>query len=266
MKQREKELEDALEERKQAFSLLAQELSEAAEYVKNILPPPIENADISIDWKFIPSTSLGGDAFGYHWLDESNFVIYLIDVSGHGVGAALLSVSVINALRSQSLPDTEFKDPTQVLASLNEAFPGEENNYMFFTIWYGVYNKNSRELVYASGGHPPALLIDVGQEDHSRFDLLKTANAAIGAKPDANYIKDVYFVKDSATLYIFSDGVYEIETADGSMWQFAEFSDFMANVAPGNHTRLDDLFRHAKKISNRDNFEDDFTIVDVTFG
>jgi sigma-B regulation protein RsbU (phosphoserine phosphatase) len=58
----------------------------------------------------------------------------LIDVSGHGVGAALLSVSVMNALRSQSLPDTDFKDPEQVLASLNVAFPGEENNDMFFTI------------------------------------------------------------------------------------------------------------------------------------
>ena len=73
-----------------------------------------------IDWKFIPSTSLGGDAFGYYWLDEDHFVISLIDVSGHGVGAALLSVSVINALRSQSLPDTDFKDPEHVLKSLND--------------------------------------------------------------------------------------------------------------------------------------------------
>ena len=168
LKQREEKLEDALEERKQAFSLLAQELSEAADYVKNILPSPLRDGKINIDWKFIPSKSLGGDAFGYHWLDENHFVIYLIDVSGHGVGAALLSVSVINSLRSQSLPDTDFKDPAQVMTSLNEAFPGEENNYMFFTIWYGVYNKSSRELVYASGGHPPALFIDDDQEHNSR--------------------------------------------------------------------------------------------------
>ncbi len=137
--------------------------------MKNILPSPLQKVEINVDWKFIPSTSLGGDAFGYQWLDEDHFVIYLIDVSGHGVGAALLSVSVINALRSQSLPDTDFKDPAQVLASLNEAFPGEENNSMFFTIWYGVYNKNSRELVYASGGHPPAIFIDNGQEN--RFQI-----------------------------------------------------------------------------------------------
>ncbi|MBT8333422.1 MAG: PAS-domain containing protein, partial [Deltaproteobacteria bacterium] len=168
LKQREEELEDALEERKQAFFLLDQELSEAAEYVKNILPHPLQKGKINIDWKFVPSTSLGGDAFGYYWLDENHFVIYLIDVSGHGVGAALLSVSVINALRSQSLTGTDFKDPAQVLASLNKAFPCEENNYMFFTIWYGVYNKSTRELIYASGGHPPALFIDDTQEGDSR--------------------------------------------------------------------------------------------------
>jgi serine phosphatase RsbU (regulator of sigma subunit) len=104
--------------------------------------------------------SLGGDSFGCHWLDEDTFAIYLVDVSGHGVGAALLSVSVMNALRSQSLPDINFNNPEQVLASLNVAFPSEENNDMFFTIWYGVYNKSTRELTYASVGHPPALFLD----------------------------------------------------------------------------------------------------------
>ena len=119
---RTKELEEALSERNQTFAHLNQELAEAAEYVRSILPHPISQGEIRIDWKFIPSTSLGGDAFGYYWLDEDHFVISLIDVSGHGVGAAMLSASVMNALRSQSLPDTDFKDPEQVLASLNVAF------------------------------------------------------------------------------------------------------------------------------------------------
>ena len=101
---------------------------------------------------------MGGDAFGYHMLDEDHFAIYLTDVSGHGVGAALLSVSVMNVLRSQSLPNTDFKDPEQVLEALNIAFPGEENNDMFFTIWYGVYHLPTRTLTYASAGHPPAIL------------------------------------------------------------------------------------------------------------
>ena len=265
LKQREQELEDALEERKQAFSLLAQELSEAAEYVKNILPPPLHKGKINIDWKFIPSTSLGGDAFGYYWLDENHFVVYLIDVSGHGVGAALLSVSVINALRSQSLNDTDFKDPAQVLASLNDAFPSEENNYMFFTIWYGVYNKSTRELIYASGGHPPALFIDETLEGDSRLISLKTANAIIGAIPDIQYKKDKHLVGENATLYIFSDGVYEVEKPDGSMWQLSEFVDFMRQSKPTDRSQLDNLYNHIQSINSHDNFEDDFTILVATF-
>ena len=264
LKHREEELEDALEERRQTLSLLTQELSEAAEYVKNILPPPLQAGEVRIDWKFVPSTSLGGDAFGYHWLDENHFVIYLIDVSGHGVGAALLSVSVINALRSQSLPATDFKDPSQVLTSLNLAFPGEENNNMFFTIWYGVYNKYTRELAYASGGHPPALLFQDKNEDSSVIQL-KTANAAVGALSGLTYHKDSYQIGRHAQLYVFSDGVYEVEKRDGSMWQLAEFMKFLEHIDPIHKAPLEILYDHAQSLNRHDNLEDDFTILVATF-
>jgi len=262
---RTRELQEALIERNQAFDHLNQELAEAAEYVKSILPQLISHGEIRINWKFIPSTSLGGDAFGYYWLDEDHFVISLIDVSGHGVGAALLSVSVMNALRSQSLPDTDFKDPEQVLASLNMAFPGEEHNDMFFTIWYGVYKKSTRELTYASGGHPPALLIGDTALDGSTATQLRTPNNVIGAMPDVIYRKSKHLVGEQNTLFIFSDGVYEVEKPDGSMWQFEEFADFMKKIKTDNPSKLDYLYRHVKMIGKLDNFEDDFTIVEVAF-
>ncbi len=263
---RTRELQEALTERNKALDHLNQELAEATEYVRSILPNPISQGEIRINWKFVPSASLGGDAFGYYWLDDDHFVISLIDVSGHGVGAALLSVSVMNALRSQSLPDTDFKDPEQVLASLNGAFPGEENNDMFFTIWYGVYNKSTRELTYASGGHPPALLIGDTDLDDFRATPLRTSNNAIGALPDVTYKKSKHLVGEQNSLYIFSDGVYEVEKSDGTMWQFNEFTDFMNNIKSGAQTRLDHLYQHAENINNQDNFEDDFTIVEVAFG
>jgi sigma-B regulation protein RsbU (phosphoserine phosphatase) len=263
---RTKELDEALIERNQAFDSLHQELTEAAEYVRSILPHPISHGEIRINWKFIPSTSLGGDAFGYYWLDEDHFVISLIDVSGHGVGAALLSVSVMNALRSQSLPNTDFKDPEQVLSSLNTAFPSEDNNDMFFTIWYGVYNKSTRELTYASGGHPPALLFENTPSVNSGATLLRTANNAIGAMTDVTYKKSKHFVGEQTTLYIFSDGVYEVERSDGSMWQLNKFADFMKKIKPTNQSRLDRLCQYAENIRTQDNFEDDFTIVEVVFG
>ena len=122
-------------------------------------PRSSRKGPIRTDWRFVPSADLGGDSFGYHWLDDDHFAFYLLDVSGHGVGAALLSVSALNALRSQSLPQTDFRDPGQVLTALNQAFQMDQQNGMFFTIWYGVYHKPTRRLDYSGGGHPPAILL-----------------------------------------------------------------------------------------------------------
>jgi sigma-B regulation protein RsbU (phosphoserine phosphatase) len=199
-------------------------------------------------------------------LDEDHFAIYLIDVSGHGVGAALLSVSVINALRSQTLPDTDFKDSKQVLESLNRAFPGEENNNMFFTIWHGVYKKSTRELTYASGGHPPALLLGDNTARDSKAALLRTPNMVIGGVSEFTYEKQECVVGESNTLYIFSDGVYEVEKLDGSMWRFQEFADFMNKVETDGQSILDRLYSYARNLGNSEKLEDDFTIIEVAFG
>ena len=65
---------------------------------------------------------------------------------------------------------------------------------------------------------------------------------------------------------IFSDGVYEIQKSDGSMWRFQEFADFMNNVKTDGQSILDRLYDYAKNLGNSENFEDDFTIVEVAFG
>jgi sigma-B regulation protein RsbU (phosphoserine phosphatase) len=255
----------ALAGRNEILTQLNKELTEAADYVKSLLPKPINEGPVKTEWRFIPSASLGGDAFGYHWIDKDHFAIYLLDVSGHGVGAALLSVSVINSLRSQSLPDTDFKDCKQVLESLNVTFPSEENNDMFFTMWYGVYKKSTRELTYASGGHPPALLFRDNTKGDSGAILLRTPNHVIGGLPEATYEKQEYLVGEHDRLYIFSDGVYEVEKSDGSMWRFKEFADFMNMIKGEDQSILDRLHQYAGNLNQSDNFKDDFTIVEVAF-
>jgi sigma-B regulation protein RsbU (phosphoserine phosphatase) len=256
----------ALDERNKILERLNLELSEAAGYVRTILPQPITEGTIRTDWRFVPSTSLGGDAFGYHWVDEDHFAIYLIDVSGHGVGAALLSVSVMNVLRSQTLPGADFKKPEQILGALNIAFPGEENNDMFFTMWYGVYEKSTRELSYASGGHPPALLLDNSYTDDSKVMLLRTPNQVVGGMSNVTYKKKNCIISEHNTLYIFSDGVYEVEKSDGSMWRFQEFAETINKFKTEGQSILDRLYNYARKIGSSDKFEDDFTIIEVAFG
>jgi len=261
-------LSQTLMERDRALEQLNQELSEAAAYVNEALPAPITKGQIKIDWRFIPSASLGGDIFGYHWIDDEHFAIYLIDVSGHGVGAALLSISIINLLRSHSIPNADYKDPGQVLESLNTTFPSEENNDMFFTMWYGVYNKMTRELTYASGGHPPALLLRERPESTSRESVLtqlRTRNHAIGALPGITFQTQTHQIEERSILYVFSDGVYEVERDDGSMWEFSEFSKFVLQPVSENQSKIEGLYNRVKSLTKSDNFEDDFTIVEVSF-
>src|SRR5262249_16952829 len=100
---------------------LAEEIAQAARYVQSLLPEKIKG-EVQTDWRFVPSTQLGGDMFGYHWLDPDHLAIYLLDVSGHGVGSSLLAVSAINVLAAQSLPNTDFRNPAAVLKALNETF------------------------------------------------------------------------------------------------------------------------------------------------
>ncbi len=231
--------------------------------MKSLLPPPIVTGPVRTDWRFVPSASLGGDAFGYHWLDEDHFAIYLVDVSGHGVGAALLSVSVINVLRSHTLPETDFRDPQQVLHALNINFPAEQHNDMFFSIWYGVYNKSSRKLLYGSGGHPPALLFSDSFSEEAQIAQLRTPNFVIGGSPDATYEKKLHKLDGPARLYVFSDGVYDITKEDGSIWGLEGFLEFMQEQSDKTRLNLDRLLSYVKEVNQTDSFEDDFTILEV---
>src|SRR5205823_7677014 len=129
---------------------LAGEIANAARYVQSLLPEPLDGA-VKVAWKFVPCAQLGGDMFGYHWIDRDHLALYLLDVSGHGVGSSLLAVSAANVLTGQSLPSTDFRDPGQVLSRLNDAFQMERQDNKYFTIFYAVYRKKTRELAYSNG-------------------------------------------------------------------------------------------------------------------
>jgi sigma-B regulation protein RsbU (phosphoserine phosphatase) len=255
----------ALDDRNQALKQINADLADAADYVRTVLPPPLHQGPVRSDWRYIPSTSLGGDAFGYHWLDRHHFGVYLLDVSGHGVGAALLSVTVMNVLRTHALPGTDFRMPDQVLTALSRAFPTEENNDMFFTIWYGVYNHRTRDLAYASGGHPPALLVSGNADADSRIELLQTGNQIVGGIKGATYQKASRRLKDSACLYVFSDGVYEFQQQDGRMWYFRQFADFLHHQHRGGHNDLEGLITSVRERLKGDDFDDDVTLLKLSF-
>jgi sigma-B regulation protein RsbU (phosphoserine phosphatase) len=246
---------------------LANEMKQAAHYVQSLLPEKLKKGDIKTDWRFIPSAELGGDSFGYHWLDDDHFAFYLLDVSGHGVGSALLSVSAMNALRSQALPHTDFRQPGQVLGALNNAFQMEQQNGLFFTIWYGVYHKPTRRIDYSAGGHPPSLLFTGPSAEETSLEILEAKGPMIGAVPDLEFQTSSISLGAFAKLCMYSDGVYEIERVNKSMWPFSEFIEFMKQGPhdTASDSKMDRLIAYDREIQGREEFVDDCSIVELRF-
>jgi len=241
---------------------LDRDIRRASDYVLSLLPAPLVSGPVRTEWRFVPSAQLGGDAFGYYWLDPSTFVFYLVDVSGHGVGAAMHSVSVLNVLRQRALPHVDFKNPAEVLSSLNDRFPSDSHGGMYFTMWYGVYHTADRSLTYGSAGHGPAVLVPA---DKHQTELLGMPALMIGMMPDQTYDVHHATVPPGNTLHLFSDGAYEIVTKDDDRWDLANFLPLLMEPAVPGTAEPDRVYKAVKKAAAPGPLEDDFSLLAVTF-
>jgi sigma-B regulation protein RsbU (phosphoserine phosphatase) len=248
--------QEVLEEERQG-----RELEKAAGYVRALLPPPLTVPPVITEWRFIPSDQLGGDAFGYHFLDDGRFALYLVDVCGHGAAPALHSVAVINNLRKQSVPHVDFTRPEQVLRALNDAYQMEEHANMYFTLWYGVLDVASRKLVYASGGHPPALLIDA----NGTASRLRTPNLAIGMLRGVNYQAAEVEIPAGSRLYLYSDGAYEVVTKAGEEWRVEEFLEVLQREPQTGLAETARVEREVRAVMQGSVFDDDFSLMVFRF-
>ncbi|QXE23304.1 two-component response regulator [Richelia sinica FACHB-800] len=243
--------------------LLETELHEAAEYVTSILPEPMSGL-VNINYRFFPSHQLGGDCFDYYWLDADNLVIYLLDVSGHGLAAALPSISVHNLLRSPNLLPADFHQPAEVLNALNQIFNMEKHNARYFTIWYGVFNRTSSQITYSTAGHPPALLVSQLTDSSIDIKQLITPSMPIGAFAEIEYKNSVCEVQSSSKVYVFSDGVYEVEQPNGNLWKLNDFMNLLAN-SHHKSMDLDQILAEIKTATGSKGFTDDCSLLEIKF-
>jgi sigma-B regulation protein RsbU (phosphoserine phosphatase) len=247
-------------ELQRAYEKIKSDLETAADYVRRLIPPPCE-MPIAIRWKYAPSADLGGDIFGYHSIDSDHLAMYLLDVTGHGVDSALLAVSVVNVIRSASLPSVDFRLPGQVLGALNNAFPMEQFGEKMFTIWYGVFNVRTRVLRWSNGGHPDALLY---RRDANNLERLGSLGPMLGMIQDFDFEESENSIESPARLFIYSDGAHEIQQSDGTMWSYDDFIEYIVQIGNSDDV-LQMLLDHVRKMRGRDQLDDDFSAIQVSF-
>ncbi|HEY2618581.1 MAG TPA: SpoIIE family protein phosphatase [Acetobacteraceae bacterium] len=242
------------------WEALDRELGEAHDYVLSVLPPPITTGPVQAEWLYQPCTRLGGDAFGYQMLDSRCFAAYMLDVAGHGAGSALYSVTVANVLRQRMLPDVDFRDPGAVIRGLNRMFPMERHNNLFFTMWYGVYDVADRVVSFATAGHHPAFLLPSGGTQPMP---LGTRNPSIGIGADRDVASSRAQVTPGSSLFLFSDGVFEITDHDGREWGLSEILSVLPMMAVPGGTRR--LYETVRMTARPGPLEDDFSALAIRF-
>jgi serine phosphatase RsbU (regulator of sigma subunit) len=242
------------------WEALDRELAEAHDYVLSVLPPPIPNGPVQAEWFYQPCTRLGGDAFGYQMLDSRCFAAYMLDVAGHGAGSALFSVTVANVLRQRMLPEVDFRDPGAVIRGLNRMFPMERHNNLFFTMWYGVYDVADRVVSFATAGHHPAYLLAAGS---ARPVPLGTRNPSIGIGADREVASARAQVAPGSSLFLFSDGVFEITDHEGREWDLSQVLSLLPMMATPNGPRR--LYETVRMAARPGPLEDDFSALAIRF-
>lgn len=238
------------------------EIKQATSFISSILPLHLDKP-CSIDWRFIPSLQLGGDTFNYFFIDNE-LVIYLLDVSGHGLVAALLSISITNIIRSQALPGVDFQSPAAVLAELNQKFKMEENGGNYFTIWYGIINFESRTIRYSAAGHPAPLLVH-GSKNEAGIEQLKGEGLPIGFFTQTKYKEMQIGFREKDQLILFSDGTFDYPPVDGKIFGYESFNELILEEYKRNGINLDSLMQSLYGFNGSENFTDDFSLIKITF-
>lgn len=213
----EKALQRANEALVEKQRVLDDDLAAAAHIQRSLLPQSRPTRyGFAMDWLFLPSTHVGGDVFNVLPLPGGKLGVYLIDVSGHGPAAAMVTVSISQVLQIGS----EFIEkngvpltPDEVLRRVDGAFPFERFD-RFSTMFYMTYDPATRTLQSSGAGHPPPLLARKG----SPVIRLDKGGSVIGMGEPVPFECEEVEVRPGDVLLLYTDGCTEHENPSGEQF------------------------------------------------
>lgn len=215
--ERQQELEQRTRRIEEANAKMKRNLDAAASIQQAFLPQRlIDIPDVRFAWHFSPCDELAGDMLNVLPLDPDHVGVYMLDVSGHGVQAALLAVSVCRSLschqdessvlwhRQHGSDEYELQSPAVAVRQLNSRLCAQSLAEQFFTLFYGILNRHTGEFRYTSAGHPPP--VHVSQS--GRTTLLPGDGLPVGIA-ETDYDEQQLQLEPGERLVFYSDGVTE---------------------------------------------------------
>ncbi|MDH3839278.1 MAG: SpoIIE family protein phosphatase [Desulfobacteraceae bacterium] len=244
------------------------DLKAAAEIQKSLLPQTtfvVENLEIA--WKFEPCEHMGGDIFNIFQMDAEHLGIYMLDVSGHGVPAAMITVSVSQFLQQntvQMLKKSSFMSPTQVLNALDKEFPFERFNN-FFTITYIIINTKNGDTIYSNAGHPYPIFL----RKNETLELLKKGGPSIGMRGfetindrKVRFEEGQLKIKPGDKLFIYTDGIVEYQNDNEEFYGDDRFYNTLKMQKNESvHNIIDQCIKSLMEFGNNTSPQDDITLL-----
>ncbi|WP_053067246.1 PP2C family protein-serine/threonine phosphatase [Archangium gephyra] len=195
---------------------LEEDLRAAADIQRALLPrsrQPLPG--FSVAWRFVPSSMVGGDIFNVHGLEGTCAAVYMLDVSGHGVPSAMVTVSVARALSPDGgvVLRGGVATPREVMRELEREYPFERFE-RFFTVSYLVVDTGSGHVRYTSAAHPPPLLVP--REGPAR--VLPEGGALIGMGLVDTLEEGEVVLSPGDRVVLYTDGAFELTDPDGTQY------------------------------------------------
>jgi len=223
LSERNKELEAANGQLTATADRARKELETAARIQQSLLPQSLpDTPGLRFAWAFRPCQELAGDSLSICRFDDGSAGFYVLDVSGHGVSASLLAVSATRLLSAHD-PDSILLErgegsgkhaasPVTVVTRLDERFRLNPAHGQFITIFYAVVNASTKELTYASAGHPGAIRLRHG----SPPEVLEATGLPVGL--GEVYEQRVVPLQSGDRVHLYTDGVMEATNAEGEQF------------------------------------------------
>ena len=252
--------------------LMEESIKGAAVIQQSLLPEAPPNlAEAEIDWQFTPSYLVGGDIFNFFRLDEGHLGFYICDVAGHGVPAAMITVSVSQMLqpvlgqilkkRLPEPPHYQIVRPENVLIALDETFPFNRFN-KFFSILYLILDLKTGRLVYGNAGHPPPVLI----HSDGTTDLLRERGPVIGLGGLLPFPEGEARLVPGDRLILYTDGAIDHRDTLGTILGLDQLKKMAAeSVELTISEALDHLFDRLVQYGQGRPFRDDVTLVGLHY-